>query len=99
MRITSYKGCCECLTVACCSQVCAPYKRAVKKKYNLVIFIRKVSLDKTEKAVLAHLMLKDTHKQLSTVVYVKMHTDGIPYLQASYQPERVAGRIQIHLEV
>ena len=99
MRLTSYKVCHKCLMRACCSQVCAPYKRAIKKKYNLAILIKKISLDKAEKVIIEYLMLKKTHKELSPAVYVKMHANGVPYIQASYQPEIAAERIFIRMVV
>jgi len=99
MRITSYKGCRDCLMLACCSQVCGPYKIAVYKKYTLRIMVRKVSLDEAERAVFEYLSMKDTYDELSAVVYLKMNADGAPYLQASYRPERAAERIHIHLKV
>ena len=59
MGITLYKGCRECLAMACCSQVCEPYKEKVKNKYKLIVEIDKVSLVEVETAIFRFLMYED----------------------------------------
>ena len=59
MQIYSYKGCNACLAVACCSQVCDPYKEKVKNKYKLVVDINKVSLVEMETTIVRFLMYED----------------------------------------
>lgn len=56
MQMYSHKGCNACLAVACCSQVCDPYKKAVREKYNLVVKIDKISLAEMEVAIFRFLM-------------------------------------------
>ncbi len=73
MQMYSHKGCNACLTVACCSQVCDPYKEAVREKYNLDVTIDKISLAEMEVTVFRFLMYDD---RVEGLAYLARGSDG-----------------------
>jgi len=82
MIIRTYKGCQECLMVACCSQVCKPYIQEVLEKYNITINT-KLSLDDAEKSIVEFgeywennittvQICRDDHGELIAKLYMDM---------------------------
>ena len=87
MKTPSYKGCHECLALACCSQVCVPYKRAIQKKYDLTIDIIKVSLTIAEDAVFLYLEIKKSNKLIISAILKEVTNEEYVYIQTAHIPK------------
>lgn len=96
MKIYAYKGCNTCITVACCSQVCDPYKKEIKEKYKMIINASSISLDVMEHTIFRYLMWDDTK---GTPVSVDIDASGNICINTSFQLDNSVENIQLTMSI
>ena len=60
-----YEGCQKCLLVSCCSQICEPYKQAIKEQYDIIIESSNITLAEAENSIILYVMYDRDNKPMT----------------------------------